>query len=192
MKIIEQIGFSSVLFDTLFGLILFFCLDSFLDIRGFTPFVFYIFSVIILVHWWLIFKSADDAFGEEVSDSALDLLFGVVYVIFIEYIILDAKAFDMAGATLFLLALLFLDLAWALAWRYIGQWESKDKKKIASMEKELSNNIWVDLMIIPLFVFLFLLAPYLPDIAYLIIFIVLYLLFVISTFRHRIIDLKIF
>ena len=45
MKIIEQIEFSSVLFDTLFGLILFFSLDSFLEIKGIAPFIFYLFKM---------------------------------------------------------------------------------------------------------------------------------------------------
>jgi len=78
MKIIEQIGFSSVLFDTLFGLILFFSLDSFLVIKGAASFIFYLFSTIIIIHWWLVFKSADDAFEEEVTDSAVDLIFGII------------------------------------------------------------------------------------------------------------------
>ena len=65
----QQIEFSSVLFDTLFGLVLFFSIDSFLDIKDPLHFVFYLFSIIILVHRRLFFKAADDAFDEEVTDS---------------------------------------------------------------------------------------------------------------------------
>ncbi|HRY91580.1 MAG TPA: hypothetical protein P5229_04545 [Candidatus Gracilibacteria bacterium] len=75
MKAVQQIEFASVFFDTLFGLVLYFSLDSFLDITDPVHFIFYIFSAIILVHWWLIFKSCDDMFDKEVTDSALDLIF---------------------------------------------------------------------------------------------------------------------
>ncbi len=77
----QQFSFSSLLFDTLFGLIVFFGLDSFLEIKEPIAFAFYIFSNIILIHWWLLFKSVDDTFGKEVENSVTDLLFGLVYVI---------------------------------------------------------------------------------------------------------------
>ena len=44
MKAVQQIEFSSVFFDTLFGLVLYFSLDSFLDITDPVHFIFYIFS----------------------------------------------------------------------------------------------------------------------------------------------------
>ncbi|MEI8253484.1 MAG: hypothetical protein WCG25_07260 [bacterium] len=65
----QQIEFSSVLFDTLFGLILFFSIDSFLEIHNPLHFVLYLFTLIILIHRRLIFKSCDDAFDKEVTDS---------------------------------------------------------------------------------------------------------------------------
>jgi hypothetical protein len=192
MKIIQQKEFSSILFDTLFGLILFFGLDSFLDIRGALPFVFYLFSTIILIHWWLIFKSADDAFDEEVTDSAVDLAFGIVYVVLIEYIVLNAKLFSMMAATGYLLILLSVDLIWALAWRYIGKWSTKDKEKIKRMEKELDHNIRINLAIIAAFSLLIILAQFLSPVLFVIIFIVLYIAYIIATFKTKIIDLKIF
>ncbi len=192
MKIIQQIEFSTVLFDTLFGLILFFCLDSFLDIKGVLPFVFYLFSIIVLVHWWLIFKSADDAFSDEVTDSAVDLLFGIVYIVLIEYIILNAKLFATMTATWFLISLLILDLAWALVWRYVGKWHTTKKEKIKSMEKELDQNILVDSALIAIFIFLAIMAQFLSPAAYVIGFIIFYLLYIVVTFKTKIIDLRIF
>ncbi|MCX6794699.1 MAG: hypothetical protein NTY31_01775 [Candidatus Falkowbacteria bacterium] len=192
MKIVQQIDFSSVLFDTLFGLILFFCLDSFLEIKGILPFIFYLFSIVILVHWWLNFKSADDAFGEEVTNSAIDLVFGIIYVILIEYIILNAKLFAVTTATWFLISLLAIDLIWALIWRYIGRWNTTDKEKIKRMEKELDHCILVNSAATAVFIFLVIMAQFLPLPFYIAGFIVLYIIFIIATFKTKIIDLRIF
>src|SRR5665647_1639557 len=114
----QQINFSSILFDTIFGLIIFFSLDSILDVKGTTNFIFYIFTLIIVVHWWLIFKSADDAFAEEVTDSAADLVFGIIYVILLEYVVLYSKTANFKISTAFLISLLVIDLIWTLTWRY--------------------------------------------------------------------------
>lgn len=192
MKIIQQINFSSILFDTLFGLILFFCLDSFLEIKGVLPFVFYIFSIVILVHWWLNFKSADDAFEEEVTNSAVDLVFGIIYVILIEYIILNAKLFAVTTATWFLISLLAMDLIWALIWRYAGRWNTIDKEKIKRMEKELDHCILVNSAAIAVFIFLVTTAQFLPLPFYVASFIILYIIYIVATFKTKIIDLKIF
>lgn len=192
MKIIQQIEFSTVLFDTLFGLILFFCLDSFLEIRGVLPFIFYLFSVVILVHWWLVFKSADDAFNEEVTDSAVDLLFGIIYIILIEYIVLNAKLFATTTATWFLVSLLIVDLIWALIWRYVGKWHTENKEKIKCMEKELDHNIQINSIMILVFIFLIIIAQFLSPALYIFGFIILYLIYIIITFQKKIIDLRIF
>ena len=192
MKIVQQIEFSSVLFDTLFGLILFFCLDSFLEIKGVPPLIFYLFSIVIVVHWWLNFKSADDAFGEEVTDSAIDLVFGIIYVILIEYIILNAKLFAVTTAIWFLISLLAVDLIWALIWRYVGRWNTTDKEKIKRMEKELDNCLLVNSATIAVFIFLIIMAQFLSPALYIAGFIILYIIFIIATFRTKIIDLRIF
>lgn len=192
MKIIQQIGFSTVLFDSLFGLILFFCLDSFLEIKGVLPFIFYIFSVVILVHWWLIFKSADDAFDEEVTDSAVDLIFGIIYVILIEYIILNAKLFAITASAWFLISLLAIDLIWALIWRYVGEWQTKNKGKIKLMEKELDHNIWINSLMLFVFSFLIIISQFLPVAVYVLSFIVSYVIYIVVTFEKKIIDLRIF
>ena len=192
MKIIEQIEFSSVLFDTLFGLILFFSLDSFLEIKGIAPFIFYLFSTIIIIHWWLVFKSADDAFEEEVTDSAVDLMFGIIYVILIEYIILNAKLFATTAATGFLVSLLIVDLIWALTWRFVGQWNTIDKERIRRMERELNNNIIINSVATIVFIFLMFMSQFLAPAAYIAWFIILYLVYIVSTFKSKIIDLRIF
>src|SRR3989338_5792213 len=112
----NQFEFSELLFDTLFGLVLFFSIDSFLDIVNPIHFIFYISSLIIVIHWWLGVKSADDIFGEEVSHSSLDLILGIIYIIFLEYIVLMSKTFNYSKATLFIILLFGVELIWAIIW----------------------------------------------------------------------------
>src|SRR3989338_4804566 len=147
-KIKEQISFSGVFFDSMFGLILFFSLDSFLTIEKPIHFVFYAFTTIILVHWWLAFKSADDSFGQDVADSALDLVFGIVYIFLLEYAILYAADFEYMTAVLFILALIGIDMIWALVWRYVGKWQTDNRATIRQMERELNNTLLADLIAI--------------------------------------------
>lgn len=189
---LEQKGFSSVLFDTLFGLVLFFSVDSFLDITNAPHFLLYFFSTIILIHWWLAFKSADDAFKEEVSDSAVDLIFGIVYIILIEYIILMSRGFDYIHATGFLLALLSIDLCWALAWLYIGSWRTKDKEKIKRMETELKNLIITNVIAFSLYGILMLFGNSIHPTTYILFFIIFYLFYIFLQFKNKVIDLHIF
>ncbi len=188
----QQIGFSTLLFDTLFGLVLFFGLDSFLDITSAPHFIFYMFATIILVHWWLTFKSADDAFSGEVQDSTADLLFGIIYLILIEYIILYAKTFQYSMVTWFLLALLSVDLVWALIWRFVGSWDTKKRSAIVIMERELIHNIVINGVAIVLFSILGALHAVLSSASYVLAFVLLYLFYIFLTFKTKILDLKIF
>ncbi len=189
---VNQIEFSSLLFDTLFGLILFFNIDLFLDIDDRVHFVFYLFSCVVLVHWWLTFKSADDAFGDEVTDSAADLVFGIIYLIFIDYFILLARKPDYVKATWFLVALLAIDLLWALVWRFVGRWQTRKKEKIVAMERVLGHQILIDVSTIILFCFLLLTAGSLAPVWFVAWFIAVYSIYLVFTFKAKIIDIRIF
>jgi hypothetical protein len=190
--ITQQMQFSSLLFDTLFGLILFFNLDSLLEITRGSQLIFYLFTMIILVHWWLIFRSADDAFGEEVANSATDLLFGLVYLVLLDLIILLAKTLAYDQVVILLLALLIIDLAWILVWRYVGRWETTGREKIKTMEHELNSNLKINLLMIAVFLLLFLTLSHLSLPLFIFLFILGYLIYIILTFKYKIIDLKIF
>ncbi len=188
----EQIAFSSILFDSLFGLVLFFSIDSILDIKNPTSLFFYLFSIIILAHWWLMFKSCDDAYNEEVTNSALDLIIGVVQLIFIEFIVLASRSSDYILATKFLLALFIIDLLWAVIWLYIGKWRTADISKIHLMEKELKYNILIDSIAVVLFLlFMFFFQSFMP-IFFVIGFVIIYLIYIILSFKYKIIDIDIF
>ena len=126
---IHQIDFSSVLFDTLFGLVLYFSLDSFLEIQNPIHFVFYLFSIVILIHWWLMFKSVDDMFDNEVTDSGMDIIIGIIELVLLDYLVLTSRSFDYMRTGWFLVALLLVDLLWTMIWRYVGTWRTADLQK---------------------------------------------------------------
>jgi len=192
IKKFEQIQFSNILFDSLFSLVLFFSMDSFLDIKNPLHFAFYLFSIIILIHWWLCFKAADDAFDEEVENSGLDLIIGIIELVFIQYIVLMARSFDYLHATIFLITLLAMDLLWAIIWRYIRKWHTNDQKKIATMKVELTSNIIINIIILAAFIVFILMFPFLPALAFISGFILLYLIYIALSFIYKIIDINIF
>jgi len=192
IKKVEQIEFSNLLFDTLFGLVLFFGIDSFLEIKEPLYFIFYLFSMIIVIHWWLAFKAADDAFEKEVTNSAIDLVVGIIELILIEYIILMARSYNYPAAIWFLISLLGIDILWTIIWRYFGKWRTKEPELIKSMEQELDHNLKADLTALILMILLALIVPYVSFTIFIISFILIYLFFIIQTFRLKIIDINIF
>ncbi len=189
-KVIHQVEFSSVLFDTLFGLILFYSFDYFFDVTGILPFIFYLFSMFVLLHWWLLFKASDDLLDEEVSNSALDTIFGILDVILIYYIVLMASRFDVKGVNLFIILLLVSDLLWSLIWRYVGKWQTKSLEKIKIIENELSTTIKINSVAIVLMAVLFFSTAYLTVLHYCIFMMLVYIIFIIATFRFEIADIK--
>lgn len=184
--------FSDLLFDTLFGLVLYFSIDSFLEIKNPIHFAFYAFSIVILVHWWIMFKACDDVFEKEVTDSVLDLIVGIVELVLIQYIVLTARSFDYVSAGWFLLALLSVDLIWTVIWRYIGHWRTKDIPKIKIMEKELDSNLKIVIISFMAFFVFMLFSPTMTPIIFVSIFILLYLVYITLSFIYKLIDIDIF
>jgi hypothetical protein len=189
-----QKSFDTVLFDTLFGLILFFNIDLFIDIKDTYHLIWYLFSFFVVIHWWLEFKSADDAFGSEVDNSFVDIIFGIIYIIFIDYAILLARNYDYIGSSFFILAVIFMDFLWALVWKCFGKWSTKNKVRIKSMEDELTHTLWADSIGIFSIVLLFCLNVILvlSSVQFMIAMMVFYIIFVVLTFRLHIIDLKLY
>lgn len=188
----SQYNFSSLLFDTLFGLVLFFNLDFFLEMKNPWHFGFYLISFFILIHWWLLFRAADDTFGAEVENSLVDLLFGLGDLILITYVILLSRNFEYQQATYFLIALFALDLSWALIWRLVGKWSTPDQSKIQAMERELNYTIIFDIISIILLIGLIISAPWLVAAWYVYLFAAIYIIFTFLTFQFKIIDLRSF
>ena len=187
-----QKSFDTVLFDTLFGLILFFNIDLFIDIKDTNHLIWYLFSFFVAIHWWLAFKSSDDAFGSEVNSSFVDIIFGIIYIIFIDYAILLARNYDYMGSSLFILAVIFMDFLWALVWKCFGKWSTKNKIRITLMEDELTHTLWADaigmfsivMLLVINAVFMFTATQFIQAM------ILLYAIYVVLTFKLDIIDLK--
>jgi len=188
----EQIEFSTIFFDTLFGLVLFFGIDSLLDIKDSLQMFFYLFSSIIIIHWWMIFRAADDCFQEEVTSSFTDLIIGILEIVCLDYIILLAKVGDYFNSIKFLFFLIAIDLFWGLIWKYVGQWRTKNKANIITMERELTNIIRNNLFLFStLFITLFC-YKYLSDIQFVAAVFALYATYVYVSFRTKILDIKLF
>ncbi len=189
---IHQIDFSSVLFDTLFGLVLYFSLDSFLEIQNPIHFVFYLFSIVILIHWWLMFKSVDDMFDNEVTDSGMDIIIGIIELVLLDYLVLTSRSFDYMRTGWFLVALLLVDLLWTMIWRYVGTWRTADLQKIKSMENELDRNLKALVIGLFLMSIFTILSPIVSPVIFVTGFMGSYIVYIALTFRYKIIDIKIF
>lgn len=192
-KKIVQHEFASVLYDTLFGLVLFFSLDSFLDVTDPAHFLFYLFATAVLIHWWLMFKSSEDIFGNEFRVTALHLVLNLSVILLLEFFILNARSFHYLAAALFLLAVFCVDLLWTILALRIHRFKAKGRA-LAAMRKELWYIVGTDTLIIGLFGALtaatFLFA--LPALVFVLGFVAIYLLFIQLSFRFKIIDLKVF
>ncbi len=194
MKLTEthQLEFTTLLFDVLFSLVLFFGIDSFLEIKIASHFIFYIAANIVLIHWWLIYKSAYDMFGTEITNSVTYIIIGIIELIFLDYFIMSAAAFHYTAAVVYLLALFAIDFIWAVVWRYAGQWQTKDEAKIRRMEGELDSAIRLNAIMAVLLLGMTLTAMSISFSLFFAVFIGIYTLFIFSTFKKKIIDLKIF
>jgi hypothetical protein len=144
------------------------------------------------IHWWLNFKASDDAFGEEVTDSSLDLVIGIIELILINYVVLMARSANYISAGWFITALMGVDLLWTTIWLYVGKWRTKDLEKIKLMEQELKNNLKLVLTELIGFVLLLILSFFVTPFVYVVGFMILYSIFIFLSYRYKIIDIRIF
>jgi len=187
----NQSEFSSLLFDTLFGLILFFNIDSFLEIKDPLHFIFYTFSFLIIVHWWFEIKATLDSYGDEITKTIAHTMIGMVLIISLDIFVLLVKNFEVATAIFFLITVFLLDIIWCLIFLYIGKWGVKDQLKILMMETELANNLKCDLIAVNLFVVLFILVPTLGASISVAAFIMIYSFYIYLTYHYKIIDIPV-
>lgn len=183
-----------MLYDSLFGLVLFFSLDAFLDITEPAHFLFYLFSTAVLVHWWMMFKAAEDLFGTEVRETAGHLVFNIGIILLLEFMILNARSGAFIAAAWYLIAALAADLAWAALTLGFHRWKMRDRRRLAAARQELRYIVLTDAVAIALFGALLWLAAALalPALAFVLGFVTIYLLFIGLSFRFQIIDLKMF
>ena len=188
---VEQFQFPSLLYDSLFGLVIYFSLDSFLEIKDPIHLIFYLFSTIIIIHWWLMFKSAAEVFGKIIHKSALNLVLNILYIILIQYYVLMSAEFLYNKAIFFIFVLFLLDLIWAFVWRQFLPKHTKKRAELSVMIQEINHIIYSDLFVILGLFFLMLVNKFISAPIYVLLFILIYSIYIVITFKYKIIDLKI-
>ncbi len=192
LRVENQIAFSSLLFDTLFGLILYFSIDSFLELDSIYHLIFYVFTLVIVVHWWLMFKAESDVYDEEVSHSVVDLSFGLIFLVLLAYLELLSQVFDYRTSLQVMLCMIGVDLLWTTVWRFVGEWKTKNKEKIKLMEYMLNQNLFASSMCALGYLGLWVVLPHISEFWFLAAYVSIYIIYMFETFRRKIIDIDFF
>jgi hypothetical protein len=137
--------FSPLLFDVLFGLLVFLGVDALFGLKGPQAFLFVVTSIAIIVHWWLKYKSADETYGLEVGNSTLDLIFGLIEVILLQCAIMAASRGQVVQAVFYFALPLLTEAVWALLWRFCGTWRRATRDRIQFMEQQLETTLFLNL-----------------------------------------------
>jgi|GEM_PF-859203 len=185
-----QAEFSPVLFDVLFGLLIFLGIRTFLEIRDGTHFAFYLASMLVILHWWLKFKAADEAYGHDVSNSTVDLLFGIAEITLLQMAMLAAAEAEYATAIVYFALPLLVESVWAVLWRFFGKWRGGSRQRARYLEQELGYTIFLNLGAAVLLGGLVALSPVLAAADLALCFIWAYAIYVFLTHRLEIIDVK--
>lgn len=187
----HQAEFSPILFDTLFGLLIFLGIGAFLELRGATHFAFYLASTVVVIHWWLKYKAADDAYGLEVNNSTLDLLFGIGEIVLLQMAMIAAAQAEYATAIAYFTMPLLVEAAWALLWRFFGKWSRSSRQRVRYMEQELEYTLFLNLGAAVVFGTLIVLSVALAPASLVWSFIAAYVLYIVLTYRFELIDVKV-
>jgi hypothetical protein len=186
----RQSEFSPILFDVLFGLLIFIGIGSFFDLKGPTHFIFYVTSTLVILHWWLKYKAAQETYGTEASSSTIDLLFGILEIALLQIAMLAAADGNYAVAITFFAMPLVLESVRALLWRFFGKWRHSSAKRVRYIEQELEYTVFLNLCVAFILGAIVMLAPLMtaPDVA--LCFLLAYIVYAIFTHRLELIDVK--
>lgn len=188
----HQTEFSPLLFDVLFGLLIFQSVGWFFALKDAVHFCFFTLSLLIIIHWWMKYKSEEEVYGLDVNNSSIDLLFGVVEIILLEAAMLAATQADYVSSAFFFAIPLVTEAVWALLWRIFGSWRRSSKQKVAFMERLLERTMLLDLCIAALIAGLLTSSVSLTAGVFAGILAGIYALYFILTFAFEIVGLKIF
>lgn len=188
----HQTEFSPLLFDVLFGLLLFQSIGWFFALKDAVHFCFFALSLIVIIHWWMKYKSEEEVYGLDVNNSSLDLLFGVVEIVLLEAAVMAATQADYVSATFFFALPLVTEAVWALLWRIFGSWRRSSKPKVQFMERLLERTLLLDLSFAAIIGGLLTSSVSLTAGQFVGVFAGIYALYVILTFVFEIVGLKIF
>lgn len=137
--------FSPLLFDVLFGLLIFLGVDALFDIKGPQSFLFVTASIAIVLHWWLKYKAADETFGLEVGNSTVDLIFGLIEIVLLQAAIMAAGRGEVLQAVFYFSLPLLTEAVWALIWRFCGSWRRTSRERVKYMEQQLETTLFLNL-----------------------------------------------
>lgn len=188
----HQTEFSPLLFDVLFGLLLFQSIGWFFSIQDATHFCFFAVSLLIVIHWWMKYKSEEEVYGLDTSNSSIDLLFGVVEVILLEAGLLAATKADYVTAAFFFLLPLMSEAIWAVLWRIFGKWKRSSMQKITFMKRLLERTLLLDLAFAAIIGGLLTSSVSMTAPMFVGIFAGIYGLYIVMTFVFEMVGLKIF
>lgn len=188
----HQTEFSPVLFDVLFGLLIFQNIAWFFSIRDAAHFCFFIFSIVLVSHWWLKYKSEEEVYGLDVNNSSLDLLFGVIEIVLLESGLLAAGQGDFVSAAFYFSLPLLTEAAWALLWRIFGTWRRSSKQKVKFMEQLLVRTLFLDLGAAAIIGGVLTSSVVLTAGQFVAVFAAAYSAYIVLTFALEIVELKLF
>jgi hypothetical protein len=188
----HQTEFSPLLFDVLFGLLLFQSISWFFSLKDAVHFSFFALSLLIVIHWWLKYKSEEEVYGLDANNSTLDLLFGVAEVIMLEAAMLAATQADYLTAVFFFTLPLVTEAVWALLWRLFGTWRRSSKQKVAFMERLLERTMLLDLSFAAIIGGVLTAGISVTAGQFVAIFAAIYFLYIALTFFFEMVGLKIF
>ncbi len=137
--------FSPLLFDVLFGLLVFLGINALFDLKGPQSFLFVATSIAIIVHWWLKYKAADETYGLDVGNSTIDLLFGLIEVVLLQLAIIAASRGEIVHAVFYFSLPLLTEAVWALIWRFCGNWRRTTRERVKFMEQQLETTLFLNL-----------------------------------------------
>ncbi|HTK60209.1 MAG TPA: hypothetical protein VL283_03325 [Candidatus Baltobacteraceae bacterium] len=186
----HQAEFSPVLFDILFGLLIFLGIASFDGMQDAAHFVFFLASIAVVLHWWLKRKAAETAFGLEASNSTLDLLFGIGEVALLQMAMLGAARADYAQDITYFTLPLLLESARALLWRFFGKWHASSAKRVRYLEQQLGYVIFLNLAAGFVFGSIVALSPLMYASDLVLCFVIGYGIYIALTQQYEIIDVK--
>lgn len=186
----HQTEFSPVLFDTLYGLLIFLGIAAFFDLKDGAHLAFYLASMAVVVHWWLKRKAADATFGLDTRNSTLDLLFGLAQVALLQLAMLAAADAQYVAAITYFALPLVAESAWALLWRFFGAWGRSSRQRVRYAEQQLEYAIFVDLAAAALLGGIVALAPMLAAADLALCFIWAYAIYAVVTHRLELVDVK--
>jgi hypothetical protein len=180
------------LFDVLFGLLLFQSIGWFFALKDAVHFSFFALSLLIIIHWWLKYKSEEEVYGLDVNNSSLDLLFGIAEIVMLEAAMLAATQADYLTSVFFFTLPFLSEAVWAFLWRIFGKWRRSSKQKVAFMERLLEKTLILDLAFAAIIGAVLTTTVSLTAGQFVAIFAAVYFLYIVMTFAFEMIGLKIF